>query len=140
MFPEPYNDGVLWYAGGVNYEASGLDPALIAELRVWEAAYFDGLDNEMEWRSRELETSHHAEGLRLARNVSDALGSAFAVELDGKKFRSGGPPGSPAADAAFKALADEEQAQYEETARLVADGADLSWSAYPPDGDDGRAK
>jgi hypothetical protein len=124
----------------VDYEDSGLDPGLIAELRMWEAAYVDGLDDEMEWRSPEFETSHHTEGMRLARSVSSALGSAFAVELNGKKFRSDGPPGSPAAAAAFKALADQEQAEYEETARLVADGVELSWSAYPPDEDDGRAK
>ena len=120
----------------MSYESCGLDPALIADLRAWEAAYFDGLDDELEWRSRELETGHRAEGVRLARKVSAALGSAFAVDLDGKKFRSDGPPDSPAAAAAFTALEDEERARYEEIARLVADGAELSWSAYPPEPQD----
>jgi len=55
MFPEYCHDGALWYAGaGVSYESCGLDPALVADLRAWEAAYFDGLDDELEWRSREL--------------------------------------------------------------------------------------
>ena len=133
MFPEYGNDGVLWYAGGASYEGSGLDPALITELRAWEAAYFDGLEDELEWRSRALEKAHRAEGVRLARKVAAALGSAFAVDLDGKKFRSDCPPDTPAAARAFTLLADEEEARYEEIARLVADGAELSWSAYPPE-------
>ena len=139
MFPEFSNDGALWYAvGSVDYDSSGLDPVLIAELRAWEAAYFDGLDDELEWRSRELETSHRIEGVRLARKVSAALGSAFVVNLEGKKFRSAGPPDSPAAAAAFTAMADEEQQRYEEISRLVADGAELGWSADPPDSPDDK--
>ena len=142
MFPEWGNDGVLWYAGGVTYEDSGLDTDLIAELRAWERAYFDGLDedgDEIEWRSPELERAHHAEGVRLARRVSDGLGNAFVIDLDGKKFRSAGPPSSPAAATAFAALADLEEARYNEMARQIADGAEFYWSPYPPDKDDKRA-
>ena len=33
----------------------------------------------------------------------------------------------------FTALADDEEAEYTERAWMVAEGAGLSWSAYPPE-------
>ena len=96
-------------------------------------SYDDGLDDEMEWRSRDLEKAHAARGAELARRVAEALGSAFVIQSDGGKARSGGPPTSPEAAAAFTALADDEEAEYNERARMVTEGAELSWSAYPPE-------
>ena len=87
----------------------------------------------MEWRSRDLERAYAAQGAELARRVAEALGSAFAIKGDGGKACSDSPPTSPEAAAAFTALADEEAAEYDERARMVAGGAELSWSAYPPE-------
>ena len=112
----------------------------VTDLEAWEASYDDGLDDEMEWRSRDLEKAYLAKGAELARRVAEALGSAFVIVGDGGKVRSDGPARSPAAAEAFTALADEEEAEYNERARMVADGAELSWSPYGPDEDDDGAK
>ena len=40
----------------------------------------------------------------------------------------------------FAALADVEEAEYNERARMVAEGAQLSWSAYPPDPPEDKGK
>jgi hypothetical protein len=131
MFPD-YAGSVLWYGGGpVDYEDAHLPAGLVADLQAWEASYYDGLDDEMEWRSRGLEKAYAARGAELARRVAEALGSAFVIRGDGGKARSDGPPTSPEAAAAFSALADDEEAEYTERARMVAEGAALSWSAYP---------
>ena len=133
MFPD-YAGTVLWYGGGpVDYEDAHLPGGLVADLEAWEALYYDGLDDEMEWRSRDLEKAHAAQGAELARRVAEALGSHFVIQGDGGRARSDGPPTSPDAAAAFTALADEEEAEYNERARMVAEGAELSWSAYPPE-------
>ena len=87
----------------------------------------------MEWRSRDLEKAYAVQGAELARRVAKALGSAFVIQGDGGQARSDGPPTSPEAAAAFTALADQEEAEYHERARMVAEGAELSWSAYPPE-------
>ena len=55
------------------------------------------------------------------------------IQGDGGMARSDSPPTSPEAAAAFTALADDEEAEYNERARMVAEGAELSWSAYPPE-------
>ena len=133
MFPD-YAGTVLWYGGGpVDYEDAHLPAGLVADLEAWEALYYAGLDEAMEWRSRDLERAYAAQGAELARRVAEALGSAFVIKGDGGKACSDGPPTSPEAAAAFTALADEEEAEYNERARMVAGGAELSWSAYPPE-------
>jgi hypothetical protein len=139
MFPD-FAGTVLWYGGGpVDYDDAHLPAGLVADLEAWEASYYDGLDDEMDWRSRNLEKAHAAQGAELARRVADALGSAFVIQGDGGKARSDSPPTSPEAAAAFTALADVEEAEYNDRARMVAEGAELSWSAYraePPEDDD----
>jgi hypothetical protein len=117
----------------VDYADAHLPGGLVADLEAWEALYDDGLDDEMEWRSRDLEKAHAAQGAELARRVAEALGSHFVIQGDGGRARSDGPPTSPDAAAAFTALADEEEAEYNERARMVAESAELSWSAYPPE-------
>ena len=55
MFPD-YAGTVLWYGGGpVDYEEAHLPAGLVAYLEAWEASYYAGLDEAMEWRSRDLE-------------------------------------------------------------------------------------
>jgi hypothetical protein len=133
MFPD-YAGTVLWYGGGpVDYDDAHLPAGLVADLEAWEASYDEGLDDELEWRSRDLEKAHAVQGAELARRVAEALGSAFVIQGDRGKVRSDRPPTSPEAAAAFNALADQEEAAYNERARLVAEGAELSWSAYPPE-------
>ncbi len=133
MFPD-YAGTVLWYGGGpVDYEDARLPAGLVADLEAWDAAYDGGLDGEMEWRSRDLEKAHAARGAELARRVAEALGSAFVIQGTGGKARSDRPPTSPEAAAAFTALADDEEAEYNERARMVAEGAEMSWSANPPE-------
>ena len=140
MFPD-YAGTVLWYGGGpVDYEDAHLPAELVTDLEAWEALHDDGLDDEMEWQSRDLEKAYAAKGEELARRVADALGSTFVIEGAGGKVRSDGPSTSPAAAEAFTALADEHEAEYNERARMVADGAELSWSPYGPDDDDDGAK
>ena len=124
--------------GPVDYEDACLPAGLVADLEAWEASYCDGLDDELEWRSRDLEKAHAALGAELARRVAEALGSRFVIQGDGGKVRSGGPPTSPDAAAAFTALADDEEAEYNPRARMVADGAEISWSAYPPGPPEGK--
>ena len=102
MFPD-YAGTVLWYGGGpVDYEDAHLPAGLVADLEAWEASYYDGLDDEMEWRSRDLARAYAAQGAELARRVAEALGSAFVIHGDGGKARSDGPPTSPEAAAAFR--------------------------------------
>jgi len=138
MFPD-YAGTVLWYGGGpVDYEDAHLPAGLVADLEAWEASYDDGLDDELEWCSRDLAKAHEAQGAELARRVAEALGSAFVIQGDGGRVRSDGPPTSPEAAAAFTALADAEEAEYNDRARMVAEGAELSWSAYPPEPPEGK--
>jgi len=133
MFPD-YAGTVLWYGGGpVDYEDAHLPAGLVADLEAWEASYYDGRDDEMEWRSRDRAKAHAAQGTELARRVAEALGSAFVIQGDGGKARFDSPPTSPDAAASFTALADVERAEYNERARMVAEGAEMSWSAYPPE-------
>ncbi len=140
MFPDCVGT-VLWYGGGpVHYEDAHLPAELVTDLEAWEASHDAGLDDEMQWRSRDLKNTYAAKGEELARRVAEALGSAFVIEGDGGTVRSDGPPTSPSAAEAFTALADEQEAEYNERARMVADGAELSWSPYGPDHDDDRAK
>ena len=83
MFPDCAGT-VLWYGGGpVGYEDAHLPAGLVADLQAWEASYEDGLDDEMEWRSRDLEKAHAVRGAELARRVAKALGSAFVIQGDG---------------------------------------------------------
>lgn len=136
MFPD-YAGTVLWYSGGpVDYKDAHLPAELVADLQAWEASYDNGLDDEMKWRSRDQEKAYWATAADLARRVAEALGNAFVIEGDGGKVRSDSPPTCPEAAAAFTALEDEQEAEYNQRARLVADGAELSWSAYPPEPSD----
>jgi hypothetical protein len=138
MFPD-YAGTVLWYGDGpVDYEDAHLPARLVADLEAWEASYYDGLDDEMEWRSRDLEMGHAARGAELARRVAEALGSAFVIQGVGGKARSDRAPTSPEAAAAFTALADDEEAEYNQRAWLVTEGAELSWSAYSPESPEGK--
>ena len=103
MYPD-YAGTVLWCSLDVDYAESGLEEDLVADLRAWEAAYYAGLD-DFSWRSPELERRHRAEGHALARRVAGALGEDFVVECGGRTFRGKGPARTPAAAAAFGALA-----------------------------------
>jgi hypothetical protein len=131
MFPD-YGDTVLWYPNPVPYNESGLDAALVAELRAWEASYYACLD-DFEWRNRKLESAFNAQGARLAGRVAGALGSMFAVALpDGRIVRASGPPTSPAAAAAFSAIAAQQRPEQERIVRIRRDSATLPWSAAAP--------
>ena len=104
-------DSVLLYWGSpVAYERSGLDDELVAELQAWDIAYYDRVDTDGQWRSAAAHDAHRIEGARLAQRVADALGRAFAVELDERIFQSVRPPALPAAAAAFKAHGGEQEA------------------------------
>ena len=71
----------------------------------------------------DLEKAHAAEGEQLARRVAEALGSAFVIEGDGGKVPSDPPTGLVVAES-FTGLADDQDAEDNERATLVADGAE----------------
>ena len=70
MFPEFCNDGDLWLRRGICGLRELRSGPCFDRGAASEAANVDGLDDELEWKSRELETGHRAEGVRLARKVS----------------------------------------------------------------------
>jgi hypothetical protein len=105
-------DSVLLYWGSsVAYEHSGLDDDLVAELEAWDTSYYDRVNTGGQWRSAAAHDAHRIEGARVAQRVADALGRAFAVEVDERIVQSRHPPASPASAAAFEAHRGEREAE-----------------------------
>ena len=117
-------DSVLLYWGSpVAYESSGLDDDLVAGLQFWDAAYYDRVRSDAEWRSQAAFDAHRSEGFELAQRVADALGSGFAVEFDERTVRSPRPPASPAAAAGFKAHGHEQEAELHRLLKQLGEDA-----------------
>lgn len=141
VFPD-YADTVLWFVGGpVDYSDAKVTESLAADMSAWEDSYYAGLDDEMGWKSTDLETHHYREGLRIARALSDERGDSFEVEVfaqDGEhdeckvRILGQGRGSNPSAVAVFRARAaagETEDAYFRE---LKASGGSFHWTAYAP--------
>jgi len=141
IFPD-YADTVLWFVGGpVDYADAKLTESLAAEMSAWEAAYYADLGEERDWRSKDLETHHYREGLRLARALSDELGDSFEVEVFARdsdqgeyklRIQARGRGSNPQAVEAFKEWAAASEAEDARFRELKASGGSFYWTAYAP--------
>ena len=102
LFPD-YADTGISFPYPVDYADTGLDDDLVTDLRRWEALDYDSLDN-FEWRSDNLRRAFEAEGKRLGRTLSEALGPEFVVEVGGHRLRCRRPAKSPRATGAFRVI------------------------------------
>jgi hypothetical protein len=136
LFPD-YAGTVIWFPDPVPYEETQLDATLIADLRAWDASYYAGLNSNYEWRTPELGTRFHREGVRLARRLADQIGDDFQVEhhhgKSRRRIRAAGPARNPDAAAAFHCLADAAREEWTRLRRIVdqaaKDGHTVEWRA-----------
>jgi hypothetical protein len=133
IFPD-YAHTVIWFtAGPTTYDAARVSTALATRMRAWEQAYYEGLDDDLAWKSPTLRRDFDEEGTRIAGLFAEELGSEFAVELIGDggplRFASSAPASNPEAAAAFAAVAAEWQATLDNVAAMKADGHAGRWSA-----------
>lgn len=134
LFPD-YAESVIWFPAPVAYEETRLDAPLITELQAWEASYYVGLTPNQSWRSPELETRFHTDGVRLARLLADQLGDHFQVEYDHgdvhHRIRGAGLAQNPDAAGAFQRLADAARDQWALLQQIVENAAEdetpLEW-------------
>jgi hypothetical protein len=128
VFPD-YAGTVLWFVGGpVDYAEAAIGDDLAADMRRWEAAYYDALGPDLEWPSPAARIAHAEAGLDLARRLSDELGDAFEVEVfDARdrpqRLRGRHAPANPRAVAAFRARVAEDEALTAQVDEMRASGA-----------------
>lgn len=140
MFPD-YAGTVLWLAGPVGYETSGLTPGLISALRAWEGSYYQSLNLDLDWVSAEAALRFTATGEHLAGWLADELGEGYQIEFTSyekgrapvRRFRSSGPGRNTEAVARFNALAAALQEQVDEGGKAHADRQrGKGWLAWAP--------
>lgn len=141
LFPD-YAGTVLWFAGPVDYQLSGLTPELVDELRDWEQFYYDVLTPELDWSSPELAHQYTVKGNHLAGRVADELGDGYEVEFRSyepgaprRRFRGTGHALNPWAVAAFDELVAALRTEQDRTASALTashNGDRTGWVAYAP--------
>lgn len=141
LFPD-YADTVLWFNEPIDYDTAQLSDALTHELSQWEQSYYEGLNQDYEWKSAGLASRFSAEGERLAQRVAEELGDKFEIELvtvvedvPERKYRASGPALNPQAAKVFDALAVEIKEFEEEVLRAqeaTRRGESTGWYAYAP--------
>jgi hypothetical protein len=141
VFPD-YAGTVLWFVDGpVDYADAKLTESLAADMSAWEDAYYFGLGEEKDWKSKDLEVPHYREGLRLARALSDELGDSFDVEVFAQdsdhgeyklRIQGRGRASNPLAVEAFKEWAAASEAEDAHFRELKASGGTFRWTAYAP--------
>jgi hypothetical protein len=111
VFPD-YANSVIWFSDPVGYDETRLSEGLVARLMAWEASYYSGLTENLEWRSPDLLHLLSSEGLELARAVAHEIGPEFEVEYRSFEdvratalLRSEGSASNPSARDAFAARA-----------------------------------
>ncbi len=145
MFPD-YADTVLWVDGPVDYSETGLSAGLVDGLRAWEQSYYDGLNRDYAFRSRELELEFVQAGIHLAKLVSSEIGSRHVIEyLDAKLlkhpvfFQCPGTASNPAAAKCFDDLVEAKRQLARDLREMLKDGpyyayAPLSGAVFDPQG------
>jgi len=141
LFPD-YANTVLWFNEPIDYDVAKLSGTLTHELSQWEQSYYDGLNDDYEWKSAGVARRFGAEGERLAQRVADELGDKFEIELvtslEGspkRKFQGRGPALNPEAAAVFDSLAIKVKDFEEEVSRAreaTRRGESTGWYAYAP--------
>ena len=111
VFPD-YARSVIWFSDPMPYSETKLSSGLVERLISWEAQYYAALTDNFEWRSLDKLHTFSAEGLELARKVSNEIGPEFSVEY--RSFENGAavaqlqsdePASNYSAEAAFRAQA-----------------------------------
>jgi hypothetical protein len=128
VFPD-HADSVIWFLGPVPYERARITLGLAEDLSAWEDRFYEILDDE-HWIRDEFRDAFDAEGLRLARSLSEELGPPFAVDYVSEKgritrFASTSPGTNPVAVAAFTGMAEDLRARSERLDELLASGSEL---------------
>lgn len=132
-------ESVLWATGPLPYDALGLPAPLIEDLKRWDLAWSRTAHPDAPASPRLDRRAHDQEGRRLAGQVADALGSGLVLELHQgrwphrhRRLRGRGVAAVPAAAALVRKVQVEEAAEQARVQALLAEGATLRWSAYPP--------
>lgn len=132
VFPD-YAGSVVWFSDPMPYSETELSSDLVGRLTAWEAQYYAALTKNLEWRSLDALHSVSAEGLELARELSNEIGPEFSVEYRSfedrgavAQLRSKQPASNPAAQAAFRERADRAREEFAATQARIA--------AHPPRG------
>jgi hypothetical protein len=136
VFPD-YARTVIWFAPGpVHYDDAKVSAELRDAMVAWEADWYAGLTDDLEWASAEIEQRVVAEGERLARMLSAEIGDLLEVEFDTtgdparKRVRGSGPGTNAAAREAFQLMAEEAEADERRTDALKARGG--VFTVYTP--------
>jgi hypothetical protein len=143
VFPD-YASSVIWFSDPVRYEETRLSKSLVARLMEWEASYYAGLTDDLEWRSRDLLHRFSSEGLDLARAVAHEIGPEFEVEYRSFEnvgatapLRSEEPASNPSARDAFAARAETARKEWvaiRERIANTAPGSERGWYARAASG------
>jgi hypothetical protein len=111
VFPD-YARSVIWFSDPMPYSETEFSSNLVESLTAWEAQYYAALTDDFEWRSPSKLHAFSAQGLKLARAVSNEIGPEFSVEYrsfeNGEAvahLRSDEPASNFPAQAAFRARA-----------------------------------
>jgi hypothetical protein len=137
IFPD-YADSVIWFiVGPLSYEESGVSRTLRRSMEAWESHYYETMDTDFTWRSREDQNYHAEEGRRLAERLSVEVGPAFEVQYfdqhDRKlRVRSDKPATNEAAEAAFTRVGAWHRNLFERIEREAEAGATFGWFASRP--------
>ncbi|KQR53931.1 hypothetical protein ASF88_03570 [Leifsonia sp. Leaf336] len=137
IFPD-YADSVIWFiVGPLSYEESGVSTTLRQSMEAWETHYYETMDTDFTWRSREDQNYHAEEGCRLAERLSVEVGRAFEVEYfdqrDRKlRVRSDKPTTNEAAEAAFTRVGAWHRSRFERIEAEAETGASFGWFASHP--------
>lgn len=137
LFPD-YADSVIWFiVGPLSYEESGVSTKLRQDMEAWETHYYEMVDTDFTWRSREDQNYHAEEGRRLAERLSAEVGRAFEVEYFDQRdrkvqVRSDKPATNEAAEAAFTRVGAWHRSLFERIDREAAAGASFGWFPSQP--------
>jgi hypothetical protein len=144
VFPD-YAGSVIWFSDPMPYSETELSSDLVGRLTSWEAHYYAALTDNFEWRSLDTLHTFSADGLELAREVSNEIGREFSVEYRSFEntaavahLRSEEPASNPAARAAFSARAQRAREEWAVTQVRIAatpPGAAGGWYARGPSGE-----
>ena len=111
VFPDSARS-VIWFSDPMPYSETEFSRDLMETLAAWEAQYYAALTDDFEWRSLNTLHAFSAQGLELARAVSNEIGPEFSVEYRSFENRdavahlqSDKPASNFSARAAFRARA-----------------------------------
>ncbi|WP_233198372.1 hypothetical protein [Cryobacterium sp. Y50] len=143
VFPD-YAQSVIWFSDPMPYSETELSSELVDRLTSWEAQYYDALTDNFEWRSVNKLHAFNAQGLELAREVSNEIGPEFSVEYRSfennaaiAQLHSDEPASNFSAGAAFRARAAHAREEWAATqARNAATPptGTVGWYARSPSG------